>query len=403
MSRMSDPMPLPTDPNTRPSAWRAMVAPYLKPNGWKATLQLCSTGLPFLLVMAAILTGIADGIWWVMLLVPLAAFLLVRLFMFQHDCGHGSFFPSRLANDMLGAVLGVLTLTPYQAWRGDHALHHAGAGNLDRRGIGDVTTLTIEEYRALPARGRLGYRLYRHPLVLFGIGPAWQFLINQRIPVGHPRKRWRSWLSVLGTNAGLVVLLTVLAMTLGPLPVLTGWLPVIVLAATIGIWLFYIQHQFEDSYWAPKSNWDFQAAALQGSSFYDLPRVLHWLTGNIGFHHIHHLSSRIPNYQLRACHEANPSLQDVPHLSLLGSLRCARLALWDSQSGKLVSFRSMRPVRNGAIGGSGKTWSASLPGKHYIDVRRRSSSTGTADSSAIGTPTPIHSRALKHPQSWQGR
>ncbi|WP_419730956.1 fatty acid desaturase [Lichenicola sp.] len=319
-----------------------MVAPYLKPDWRRALIQLSNTALPFLAVMAAIMVGFEYGFWEALLLVPLAAFLLVRLFMFQHDCGHGSFFPARWANDLLGSVLGVLTLTPYKAWRGDHAQHHAGAGNLDRRGIGDVTTLTVDEYLALPAGRRLRYRVYRHPLVLFGIGPAWQFLINQRIPVGSPRRRWRDWLSVLGTNAGLLGMLTVLVVALGPIPVLVGWLPVTVLAATIGIWLFYIQHQFEDAYWEPKPDWDFQAAALKGSSFYDLPRALHWLTGNIGFHHIHHLSSRIPNYRLRACHEENPALQGVSRLSLLGSLKCARLAVWDSEHGKLVSFRGVR-------------------------------------------------------------
>ena len=294
--------------------------------------------------MTAILLGIDHGVWWVLLLVPVAAFLVVRLFMFQHDCGHGSFFPSRRMNDLLGGVLGVLTLTPYASWRGDHAIHHASAGNLDRRGIGDVTTLTLDEYLALPPWRRLAYRLYRHPLVMFGIGPTWLFLISQRIPVGSPRRRWRDWLSVLGTDAALVGGAVLLVVLLGPLPLLLGWLPVVLLAATIGIWLFYVQHQFEDTYWQPKPSWDFAAAAVQGSSFYDLPRPLHWLTGNIGFHHIHHLSSRIPNYRLRACHEANPELQAAPRLSLRHSFRCTRLALWDTRRHKLVSFRSIRTL-----------------------------------------------------------
>ena len=319
-----------------------MVAPYLKPDGRSAAIQLLNTGLPFLLVMAGIMAGLAWGIWWVLLLIPLAAFLVVRLFMFQHDCGHGSFFPSRWANNLVGAVLGVLTLTPYTSWRGDHAIHHASAGNLDRRGVGDVTTLTLEEYLALPRRRRIAYRMYRHPLVMFGIGPAWLFLISQRIPAGSPRRRWRDWVSVLGTDAVLGLGAVTVIMTLGPVPFLLGWLPVVLLAATIGIWLFYVQHQFEDAYWQPKPSWDFAAAAMEGSSFYDLPRVLHWLTGNIGFHHIHHLSSRIPNYRLRACHEANPAFQSVVRLSLRDSLRCTRLALWDSERRKLVSFRSLR-------------------------------------------------------------
>ena len=321
-----------------------MVAPYLKPDGRRAAIQLLNTGLPFLLAMTVILIGIDRGFWEVLLLVPVAAFLVVRLFMFQHDCGHGSFFPSRRLNDLLGGVLGVLTLTPYASWRGDHAIHHASAGNLDRRGVGDVTTLTLEEYLALSRVRRLGYRLYRHPLVMFGVGPTWLFLISQRIPGGNRRRGWRDWLSVLGTDAALLGGIALLVVLLGPLPLLLGWLPVVLMAATIGIWLFYVQHQFEDAYWQPKPSWDFAAAAVRGSSFYDLPRPLHWLTGNIGFHHIHHLSSRIPNYRLRDCHEANPELQAAPRLSLRRSFRCTRLALWDAQRHKLVSFRSVRAL-----------------------------------------------------------
>ncbi len=319
-----------------------MVAPFIVPSGRKATIQLADTGIPFACLMAVILTGSAWYVWWVLLLSPLAAFLLVRLFMIQHDCGHGSFFPSRRANDLLGGVLGVLTLTPYRAWLCDHALHHAAAGNLERRGIGDVTTMTVAEYDALPCRGRLAYRLYRHPLVMFGVGPTWLFLIKQRIPSGHPVRRWKNWISVLGTNVALAGGALLLLMTLGPLPLLLGWLPVTLMAATIGVWLFYIQHQFEDTYWERKPHWDFVRAALEGSSFYNLPKPLHWLTGNIGFHHIHHLSSRIPNYHLRACHMANALFGDVPTMSLRASFRCACLALWDENTLRLVSFRSIR-------------------------------------------------------------
>ena len=262
--------------------------------------------------------------------------------MFQHDCGHGSFFASRRANDVLGWILGVVTLTPYTFWRGSHAAHHASTGNLDRRGVGDITTLTLPEYRALPAWRRLNYRLYRNPLVMFGAGPAWVFLIQHRIPTGNPFRRWRDWLSILGTDAALAAVLATLMLTLGPLPVLLGWLPAILLAATMGLWLFYIQHQFEDAYWEFQPRWEFREAALRGASFYDLPRFLHWVTGNIGFHHIHHLSSRIPNYRLRECHEANPAFHTAPRLTLRGSLKCARLALWDVERCKLVPFRALR-------------------------------------------------------------
>jgi omega-6 fatty acid desaturase (delta-12 desaturase) len=345
---MSEPdaQPLPVH-DAVPADWRAMVAPYLKPHTGRALIQLSTTGLPFLLVSAGMLAALNHGILCAMLLLPVCALLLVRLFIFQHDCGHGSFFKARWANDLLGWVLGVLTLTPYTFWRGAHAVHHASSGNLDRRGIGDVTTLTVAEYLALPRWRRLGYRLYRHPLVMFGAGPVWVFLIQPRIPVGNPRQRWRDWLSILGTNAGLAAMLTVLLLTLGPLPVLLGWLPVMLLAATVGLWLFYVQHQFEDTYWEHRPDWDFSSAAIKGASFYDLPLVLHWLTGNIGFHHIHHLSSRIPNYRLRECFKAHPALQAAPRLTLFGSLKCARLALWDAERRKLVTFSALRGREKG--------------------------------------------------------
>jgi omega-6 fatty acid desaturase (delta-12 desaturase) len=323
-------------------SWRMMVAPYAKPDARRALFQLLSTGLPFILVMAAMFIALNYGILFAVLLFPAAAVLLVRLFMFQHDCGHGSFFQARWANDLLGWVLGVLTFTAYTSWQHSHAIHHAGSGNLDRRGIGDMTTLTVPEYRALPAWRQCTYRLYRHPLVMFGLGPVWMFVIRNRIPAGHPRRDWRKWLSVLGTDAILAVIFGLLVLAFGPATVLLAWAPVIVLAATIGVWLFYIQHQFEDTYWEPDENWDFRAAALEGASFYDLPLALHWMTGNIGFHHIHHLASRIPNYRLRECHEANPPLQSVPRLTLWASFRCARLALWDVERGRLISFRALR-------------------------------------------------------------
>ncbi len=322
--------------------WRELIHPYLKPSAAKALLQLSNTVPPFLAVMATIFIGLHFGFVVALLLFPVAAVLLVRLFMFQHDCGHGSFFKARWANNILGFVIGIFTLTPYLAWRGDHAVHHASMGNLDRRGIGDVTTLTRPEYVALSRLKRFMYRLYRHPLVLFGIGPIWLFFISNRIPSGDPRRHWKEWVSVLSTDAALVVMFGLLVWMLGPVSVLLGWGPVMLLAATIGVWLFYVQHQFEDAYWEPKSRWDFRSAALEGASYYDLPRVVHWMTGNIGFHHIHHLSSKIPNYRLRDCHNANPALQLAPRLTLWGSFKCARLALWDAEQQRMISFRRAR-------------------------------------------------------------
>ena len=339
------PVKMPTPPAAAEVSWRAIIAPYMKPHAGRAWVQLLTTGLPFLLLMVGILVALDYGYLLALLLFPVAAVLLVRLFMFQHDCGHGSFFKARWANDILGGALGVLTLTPYKSWRGEHAIHHASAGNLDRRGVGDITTLTVPEYLALPAWRRLAYRLYRNPLVMFGVGPVWLFIISNRIPSGNPRQNWRGWLSVVGTDAALAIILITLMLILGPVTVLLGWLPVMLLAATIGVWLFYVQHQFEDMYWEPRASWDFRAAALEGSSFYDLPRALHWMTGNIGFHHIHHLSSRIPNYRLRECHEANAMFRAGPKLTLLGSLKCVSLALWDVEARAMISFRKLRAAR----------------------------------------------------------
>jgi omega-6 fatty acid desaturase (delta-12 desaturase) len=321
--------------------WRDVVAPYTKPDTRRALIQVLNTGLPFIAVMLTIFLALHHGFIAAAILFPAGAVFLVRLFMLQHDCGHGAFFPAAWANNLLGWVLGVLTLTPYTSWRRDHAIHHASMGNLDRRGVGDVTTLTISEYLALPKWRRRAYRLYRHPLVMFGLGPIWLFFLRNRIPTGNPRQQWRNWVSILGTDAALAVILVTLLLTLGPVPVLLGWLPVMLLAATIGVWLFYIQHQFENVYWEPRGSWDFREAALTGSSFYDLPQPLRWLTANIGFHHIHHLSSKIPNYRLRKCHVDNPVLQAAPRLTLLGSLKCARLALWDTEHRKLVPFSAL--------------------------------------------------------------
>ena len=326
--------PVPSSP-----PWQKIVAPYARADLRRAVGQLLDTGLPFLLLMAALLWGVKHHPWLTLPLAVPAAMLLVRLFIIQHDCGHGSFFASRRANDLLGRALGVLTLTPYAFWRKAHAIHHASSGNLDRRGTGDIDTLTVREYLSQPVWRRLVYRIYRHPLVLFGLGPFYVFVIRNRIPVGNSLRHRKIWGSIVGTNAALAAIIILLLLTAGVRAFMLGYLPVITLAASIGIWLFYIQHQFEHAYWATGSDWDFYAAALKGGSFYDLPAVLHWLTGSIGFHHIHHVCSKVPNYRLRACFEENPEFRDARRLTLLGSLKCARLALWDEERQLLVSFR----------------------------------------------------------------
>jgi omega-6 fatty acid desaturase (delta-12 desaturase) len=283
------------------------------------------------------------GFWWLSLLIAVpAAGFLVRLFMIQHDCGHGAFFRHRLANDWVGRVISVLTLTPYDFWRSTHAVHHASSGNLDRRGLGDVSTLTVREYLALSWWGRLCYRLYRHPIVMFGIGPTYLFVLQQRLPIGMLRGGWRPWLSTMTTNFAIALVVATLIWLVGIGPFLLVHLPIILIAGAIGVWLFFVQHQFDPTFWARDGEWTLHEAALYGSSHYDLPTVLRWFTANIGVHHVHHLCSRIPFYRLpRALHD-HPELRGVGRLTLLQSLRCVRLVLWDEGERRLVSFRELR-------------------------------------------------------------
>jgi omega-6 fatty acid desaturase (delta-12 desaturase) len=324
-----------------PRSWQEIVAPYARANDRRAVVQLLNTGLPFLLLMAALIYAAKSHPWLTFLFAPPAVFLLVRLFSIQHDCGPGSFFASRLANDFLGRVIGLVTLTPYAFWRNSHAIHHATSGNLDRRGIGDITMLTVREYLALSLSRRLVYRAYRHPLVLFGLGPIYLFVVKNRVPTASPLRHRKIWSSILGTNSALAAIIILMELTVGGRAFLLAYLPVILLAASTGIWLFYIQHQFEHAYWSSGADWDFHEAALQGSSFYDLPAPLHWLTGYIGFHHIHHVCSKIPNYRLHDCFNQNPEFGDARRLTLLDSLKCLRLSLWDEERQLLVSFRQL--------------------------------------------------------------
>ena len=319
-------------------SWRELVVPFARADVWRAVFELACTGLPFLALAAALFFGLAHRFWIALLLTPPAAIFLVRLFVIQHDCGHGSYFRARWANNLLGRIIGVVTLTPYDSWRRDHAVHHASAGNLARRGVGDIATLTTEEYLSRPAMRRLLYRLYRHPLVLFGIGPAIQFLLVHRIPRGNPIRNREAWLSTCGTNAALASAATASVLLFGWRPLVIGYLPTCMLAGSIGMWLFYVQHQFENTYWRADGEWNFEAAAFEGCSFYELPGVLRWLTGHIGFHHIHHLSIRIPSYRLRAAYEAIPAFRQARRLRLRESLACWRFALWDEGRSKLIRF-----------------------------------------------------------------
>jgi omega-6 fatty acid desaturase (delta-12 desaturase) len=305
-------------------------------------MEIAVTFLPLVALWAVAWTAVHFGHWWLGLLIaiPAAGFLL-RLFMIQHDCGHGAFFRHRLANDWIGRVASVVTLTPYEVWRHAHNLHHATTGNLDRRGFGDIDTLTVEEYRARSFWGRLRYRLYRHPLVMFGIGPAYLFLLQHRLPVGFMRAGWRPWASVMTTNLSIGLAATGLIWLVGVKAFVLVHLPIMLLAASIGVWLFYVQHQFERTSWDRNDAWKPQAAALHGSSHYDLPGFLRWFTGNIGVHHVHHLNSRIPCYRLQRVLRDHPELRDVGRLTLWQSLRCVPLVLWDERDRRLVSFRDI--------------------------------------------------------------
>lgn len=330
------------------AAWLKTLSRYRQPRARRSVFELLVTIVPFAIFWFLAYFSISRGIWLgLIFVVPAAAFLL-RLFMIQHDCGHGSFFARRGIDDWVGRLLGVLTLTPYDYWRRAHAAHHASAGNLDERGVGDITTLTVAEYRSLSRMGRLGYNLYRHPLVMFGIGPAWLFLFKQRLPFGMMRSGALPWVSTMATNAAIVVLAGVLVWLIGIGPFVAIHLPIVLLAGAAGVWLFYVQHQFETTHWAKGDDWHFPEAALHGASHYDLPLVLRWITGNIGVHHVHHLSSRIPYYRLPEVLRHHPELASIGRITLWESLKCVKLVLWDERSRKLLSFRDAAQVTAGA-------------------------------------------------------
>lgn len=319
---------------------RAALLPYQKANVRRSIWQMINTLIPYLVLWYLMYLSLAYSYAITLLLSVVAAGFLVRTFIILHDCGHGSFFPSQKANNILGSICGVLTFTPYFQWRHDHAMHHATTGNLDRRGYGDVYTMTVSEYLSLNAWGRFKYCVFRHPLLLLTVGPLWTFLVSQRriLPHSGPRERW----SVRGTNAVLLAIVVTCALTMGIGSYLMVQIPIIVLAATMALWLFYCQHQFEDTYWARHETWDFETAALRGSSYFRMSRVLQWFTGNIGFHHIHHLNPRIPNYYLEASHQAHPRFQEATTMTFWSSRAAFTLKLWDEERQKLVRLRGIR-------------------------------------------------------------
>ena len=316
-------------------------ARYRAPSTWRALVQIATTAVPFLVLVIAMIWLAERALWLSILLgIPLGG-LVVRFFIIQHDCGHGSFLPSRRANDIVGRIMSVLTLTPYGLWRRVHALHHAGSGNLDRRGAGDIETLTVREYLALARRKRLQYRIYRNPFFLFFMAVPAFFVVMQRLPWGHPLPTREAWRSVVGLDLAIVAVYGIVALIVGLKMLLVLATPTILCASMIGGWLFFVQHQFEDTDWETGESWDFQVAAVRGSSHYDLPRVLNWFTGNIGLHHLHHLNSMIPNYRLPECQRSLPTQPPVTRLGLFESFACARLALWDEDQKRLIPFSAL--------------------------------------------------------------
>jgi omega-6 fatty acid desaturase (delta-12 desaturase) len=336
---------IPSAPSSRAdtAAWKAIVLKYQEPSLPRALWQVVNTFGAYGIVWYLMYRSLELSYWLTIPLAVLAGALLVRVFIIFHDCGHGSFFRSRLANDLLGYFAGLLTFTPYYHWRWEHSIHHASSGHLDKRGVGDVWTMTVQEYLEASRWKRFAYRLARNPFILFGLAPLFLFVVMQRFPkaAADRRERWSVYwmnLAILGMAAGL-------AWTFGLTAYLLIQLTITMVAGGFGVWMFYVQHQFEDVYWERGHNWDYTAAALQGSSFYQLPRVLQWFSGNIGFHHIHHLSPRIPNYNLERCHRADPMFQQVKPITLTTSLKSITLRFCDEKRKKLVGYREMRLQR----------------------------------------------------------
>ncbi len=322
------------------ASWRAALAPYAQPHLRRSLTDLATSVVPYLGLFVA-MYFLLDVSYWLVLAVSIpAAGFLVRVYIVFHDCAHGSFLPWRRANAWLGAACGLIVLTPFQRWRHEHAMHHATSGDLDRRGVGDVPMLTVAEYEAASWRRRLGYRLFRNPIVMFGFGPIWAMILGPRFVSRTERPHIRR--SVWRTNAAI-------AIGIGLCCWLIGWenfvlieVPSALLAGSVGVWLFYVQHQYEGAYWKDSGSWNYDEAALKGSSYLKLPKLLQFFTGNIGLHHVHHLSTRIPNYNLQRAHDAFPVFSQVPTLSFWSGMRCVKLKLWDEDRKRMVTFRQVR-------------------------------------------------------------
>ncbi|KAF6621537.1 MULTISPECIES: fatty acid desaturase [Paenibacillus] len=325
--------------NSSKSNLKIDVSPYEKSNLKNSLQQIFNTIVPFFLLWYLAYKSLAISYCLTLAITVLASGFVVRIFIIFHDCCHQSFFKNRLANEILGTITGVLTFFPYHQWQKSHSIHHATSGNLNKRGIGDIWILTVSEYVSASAWKRMMYRLYRNPLVMFGVGPIYIFLIKNRF--NRKKAKRREIYNTYITNLVIVALSTLLIFTVGYQAFLLVQGPIFILSGSIGIWLFYVQHQFEDTYFEQEEQWDYVKAAVEGSSYYKLPKVLQWLTGNIGFHHVHHLSPRIPNYYLEKAHDNTPPLQKVNMITITSSLPAIRFRLWDERNKKFVSFKEI--------------------------------------------------------------
>ncbi|MDH3982240.1 MAG: fatty acid desaturase, partial [Kiritimatiellaceae bacterium] len=326
-------------------ALNRIILPFTTPGRGKAAWQMANTLIPYFLLWALVIYSFKTDapIWIGILAISIAGPFLVRIFIIFHDCCHSSYFRSDWANTLVGYLTGILTSSPFRDWGKAHIRHHATAGNLDKRGVGDIWTLTVEEYISAPKLKRITYRIFRHPLFMFGVGPSYVFLIFHRF--SHKEIQHQGRLSVYITNLALLLILLLAGATIGYKTFLLIYLPITILAATLGIWLFYVQHQYEEVYWARNDVRDSLKAALEGSSYYKLPKIAQWFTGNIGLHHIHHLNPSIPNYNLQRCHDEIQKIQHIEPLGFRKSFKSMRIHLWDEDAKKLVSFRAMRRIR----------------------------------------------------------
>ena len=328
--------------------WVTILARYREPNSVRSGFELAVSLVPFIALWILACWVAQHSYLGAFLISLLNGGFLLRLFCIQHDCGHGSFFGNRTVSDWTGRAIGIFTLTPYDVWRRSHSIHHSHAGDLTHRGIGDIMTLTIEEYHQRTPFGRFLYRAYRHPLVMFGVGPTYIFMLLNRIPVDFMKDGKKYWISAMGTNAGIAAMLAMIVWFGGWQSLFLVFLPTTLLGASVGVWLFYVQHQFETTQWDQPENWQMHDAALHGSSHYDLPPILRWFTANIGIHHVHHLYSRIPFYRLPEVLKNHEELVDCSRLTIRQSIKCVGLNLWDEQNRRLVSFKAARAMRRAA-------------------------------------------------------